>query len=496
VSRLPHDWLLALMSLLQREPTVVRVVIAEARGSVPREPGAFMLVSRGGVEGTVGGGRLEWECIAAARELLDDTQASARLSKVVLAADVGQCCGGVVFVWLDRFTRADLGLLALARDAGGRGAAVLSSTVAGPRVERRLICRDRARPGSTAGDGEVALSDVAVGAAAAGGAAMGDVAAGQVAAGADAGSTIGAGADSAALAADVDALAEALLGAPRVRARPRAVRGRLGELTFLERLDDARPALWLYGAGHVGQALARIVAELPVRLTWVDSRAELFPAALGGDVRLRSDADPVATVSEVPAGGYFLVMTHSHPLDYELCRAILRRNDFTWLGLIGSESKAARFRSRLAREGVGADRIARLVSPIGVPGIQSKWPAAIAVGVVAQLLQEMSAAALDAGLVDRAQQVGQRLRVEGSGGSAGSAGSVARVVRALSPVDVRRGRETGLPGVASLDDSTLPPAGEPPLPGVPPLPTVLPPSPGDCGQESCSTCGARRRPLG
>jgi len=95
----------------------------------------------------------------------------------------------------------------------------------------------------------------------------------------------------------------------------------------------------------------------------------------------------VSTVQLAPAAARFLVMTHDHALDYSLCRAILERGDFAWLGLIGSKSKAARFRSRLARDGLTPDAIARLVSPIGVAGIASKWPAAIAVGVAAQLLQ-------------------------------------------------------------------------------------------------------------
>src|SRR5579862_8859736 len=86
-------------------------------------------------------------------------------------------------------------------------------------------------------------------------------------------------------------------------------------------------------------------------------------------------------------------MTHSHPLDYALCQEILRRGDFAWLGLIGSDSKAARFRSRLAREGMSAEAIARLVCPIGIGGIESKWPAAIAVGVAAQVMQRISAEA-------------------------------------------------------------------------------------------------------
>jgi xanthine dehydrogenase accessory factor len=82
-----------------------------------------------------------------------------------------------------------------------------------------------------------------------------------------------------------------------------------------------------------------------------------------------------------------------------LCQAILERNDFAWLGLIGSESKAARFRSRLKRAGVPPENLARLVCPIGVAGIESKWPAAIAVGVAAQVMQRISAVARDGGTI-------------------------------------------------------------------------------------------------
>jgi xanthine dehydrogenase accessory factor len=83
----------------------------------------------------------------------------------------------------------------------------------------------------------------------------------------------------------------------------------------------------------------------------------------------------------------YLVLTHRHDLDFEICRAILARDDIGWAGVIGSATKAASFRKRLARQGVAPDRIARLVSPIGVCGIASKAPAAIAVSVAAQLLQ-------------------------------------------------------------------------------------------------------------
>ena len=333
VAALPRDWVPTLVHFLSREPAVARVVVAEVRGSAPREPGAFMLVGRAGVEGSIGGGRLEWEVIAAARELLD-AGAPARLEKVVLAADVGQCCGGVVSLWLERFTRDDLDLLHDAAAAGTRGAAVWSTSIRGSSVERNVVRRQ--------------VTSAAV---------------------------------------------DQLLRETRQRAQPLLIRSPDGDVTFLERLDDDLPAVWLYGAGHVGQALARILMELPLRVTWIDSRPEMFPKPLPEGVRVLQDPDTLATISEAPVGAYFIVMSHSHPLDYDLCHALLERNDFAWLGLIGSDSKAARFRSRLTRAGLGADVIANLVCPIGVAGITSKWPAAIAVGVAAQLLQQISSAA-------------------------------------------------------------------------------------------------------
>jgi len=156
-------------------------------------------------------------------------------------------------------------------------------------------------------------------------------------------------------------------------------------------LDDDLPEVWLFGAGHVGQALVRVCADLPLRLTWIDSRAESFPAEPPVAVSILRTLSPVQSVATAPAGVSFLVLTHSHDLDYALCRTILERDNFAWLGLIGSKSKAARFRSRLARDGLGRGSIARLVCPIGIGGIRSKWPAAIAVGVAAQLLREASA---------------------------------------------------------------------------------------------------------
>ena len=371
---LPRDWIPTLVRLLERQPWVARVVVTEARGSTPREAGAFMLVGHQCVEGSIGGGRLEWEAIAAARSLLDDPAVSAQTNKVVLAADVGQCCGGVVSFWLEKFTRDDLPVLRTAADAGRRGIAVLVSEVTAGVIRRRVV-RHETHPRARSA------------------------------------ASIAHSSDAAGLldrpqcephlhpqppqfaATPVATAIDRLLHEPRQHASPVVLATAPNTLTFLERLDDNLPAVWLYGAGHVGQALARILMELPLRLTWIDSRAELFPNNLPDSVRVLQDPDPVLTVSEAPVGAYVIVMSHSHPLDFDLCHALLERNDFAWLGLIGSDSKAARFRSRLARTGLGPEVIERLVCPVGVEGITSKWPAAIAVAVAAQLMQRISTAA-------------------------------------------------------------------------------------------------------
>jgi xanthine dehydrogenase accessory factor len=97
-------------------------------------------------------------------------------------------------------------------------------------------------------------------------------------------------------------------------------------------------------------------------------------------------ASPPGDVPGAPPGTLYLVMTHSHPLDLEICAQVLRREDFGFLGLIGSQTKRARFASRLRAIGIPSHRLSRLTCPIGIPGIGGKEPAAIAVAVAAQLL--------------------------------------------------------------------------------------------------------------
>ena len=121
---------------------------------------------------------------------------------------------------------------------------------------------------------------------------------------------------------------------------------------------------------------------LPIDLTWIDPRPDVFPAGVGANTRVVIEEEPAWMVDEAPPGACYLVMTHSHALDLEIVERVLKRNDFRFLGLIGSETKAAKFRARLKARGIDASR---LVCPIGLVKA-GKHPAEVAVSVAAQLI--------------------------------------------------------------------------------------------------------------
>ena len=147
------------------------------------------------------------------------------------------------------------------------------------------------------------------------------------------------------------------------------------------------PRLVIFGAGHVGQAVARAFAPLPFHLDWLASREDLRPEADGTRAAILSETELEAAIAAAPAGALFAIFTHSHDLDYRLSRAVLARDDFSYLGLIGSATKRVRFERRLRADGIGDQALARLTCPIGIPGLKSKAPAVIAVALAAQLLQ-------------------------------------------------------------------------------------------------------------
>jgi xanthine dehydrogenase accessory factor len=340
------DWLADLADCRRRGVAAVLVTVAAVRGSAPRDPGARMVVGARQSWGTIGGGQLEHLAGERARRLLEEGD-TALLQRVSLGASLGQCCGGVVDLQFERVAPdTEWVETALQCEAGGQ-AAVIVGAVEGEAARHKLIV----------------LADEVKGSL---GAARQDAAAI-----ARARRMLAAGGETFALAALDDG----------------------GEAPLMSFAPLPRPAfrLLLFGAGHVGRAVVQVLAGLPCRIDWIDEREDAFPAQLPANVR-RLAVDAVeAEVDAAPAGAHYLVMTHSHALDQCIAERILRRGDFAWFGLIGSDSKRRAFVRRLAARGLAPQAIARMRCPIGIAGIRDKHPLAIAIAVAAEILRQCEA---------------------------------------------------------------------------------------------------------
>jgi xanthine dehydrogenase accessory factor len=260
------DW----QALLARHQRGILVTVDRVQGSGPREAGAWMLVCGPEVAGTIGGGRLEFDALAEAREDLVAGRAGAQGRRYALGPSLGQCCGGVVHLRFEAVSPADI---------------------------------ERLRP----------------------------------------------------------------------------------------LLEPARQPVALFGGGHVGRAIVRACADLPLALTWIDSRDEVFPADIPANTACEH-SDPVqGAVPHLAPGSLVLIMSFSHAEDLDVLAACLQRRreraDLPFVGLIGSATKWATFRHRLEQRGVTAAQLDAVHCPIGVAGVVGKEPAVIAAAAVAQLLQ-------------------------------------------------------------------------------------------------------------
>lgn len=274
-------------------PTV-RVRVERALGSTPREAGAAMLVTAGEVCGTIGGGRLEFDAVAAARAILAQGETS-RHWAVPLGPAIGQCCGG--HVWLQA-VRADAGLL------------------------QEMLAAEQAE----------------------------------------------------------------------------------------------RPLVLLFGAGHVGRALARALAPLPFRVRWIDERPDQFDVPPGAEgVEIVASSAWEQEIASAPAGSACIVLTHSHSLDSLITATALERGDFSYVGLIGSRTKRRRFEHAFREMGLSEACIRPLVCPIGARGVRDKRPEIIAALTAAEIIEvfsEQSAKhpARDPG---RTEELGNEHRIQG-----------------------------------------------------------------------------------
>jgi len=158
-----------------------------------------------------------------------------------------------------------------------------------------------------------------------------------------------------------------------------------------QRLAGALTPLALFGGGHVGQALVRVLAALPFAVHWIDSRDGVFPQLPTGTIAIEHSEPVQAAVADLEAGSRVLIMSFSHAEDLDIVEACLRRirrlDDLPFVGLIGSKTKWATFRHRLQARGFSDAELARITCPIGIAGVPGKEPEVIAIAVAVQLLQ-------------------------------------------------------------------------------------------------------------
>jgi xanthine dehydrogenase accessory factor len=289
--------------------------VVGAAGSVPRETGArIVLQPDGGFYGTIGGGRLEYEAIAAARAALASGRGAALLRDWPLGPNLGQCCGGAVKTLTETFDVTDLHAARRLEEAEKAGAFVTDSRIdSNGRIARLIVPEDFGKSGAAA---------------------------------------------------------------------PSALR----KTRFLEHFGEVTSPVLLFGAGHVGRAVVLALAPLPFTVRWIDSRTDQFPQYVPQNVvAVRAD-DVDRELGQAPRDAMIIVMTHSHPLDFDITLAALRRRSFDFVGLIGSETKRARFMSFARHMGLPDGDLERLVCPIGITEIKGKEPAVIAAALAAQLL--------------------------------------------------------------------------------------------------------------
>ncbi len=361
---------------LEGRGSAVLVSIRDPRGSTPREAGARMVVfSDGTFTGTIGGGTLEWRALAEAQRLFNDRH------------------------------NPSSGLRAPSPSRGeGAVGEELGHVESNDRPHRLLPLREKVPEGRMRGmpqaEYRTAVHPEIVS----------DLCLHTYALGPELGQCCGGRVTVAIEIFGIDALPTALQLADLEDKGPFTTEGFVADGQFARRLigPGAGPALtevdgvvWetfgedrrtlvLFGAGHVGRALVLALAPLPFRVIWVDPRPGAFPGAVPANVTLVRPQDPVALLDDIEDGTQVLVMTHSHALDLDLVAKSLQLNCFSYVGVIGSATKRARFESRLRSLGI-AD-VERMICPIGALGPKSKHPAVIAASVAVELVMADEAA--------------------------------------------------------------------------------------------------------
>ncbi len=337
------NWLDEIERRVERSGPVARVLIIATDGPTPRATGTAMLVWRDGAAGRIGRGDAEQRSIEIARKMIDELG----------AVDLGEAPAGRDVKWFRETARYSTGKV-LGESSGGTVEVLIE--VFGP-----AECAALARSGGLGAEARFIGRRLR----------SGEVPVLLVAGRSD-------------LSADWRTGIAELMGRPHARLARTSASG--GEDIVVERLRPPRPPFYVYGTGLVARALVVVLAGLPFEVIWVDTAPGNFPADVPAGVLTMASGDVEAIARSAQDGALHAVMTADHDLDLGVCRQILRRGSFHYLGVIGSLLKRERLVGRLEADGIEAAILERLSCPVGLPQIKSKQPSVIAISIAAQAL--------------------------------------------------------------------------------------------------------------
>ena len=349
-----YDWLTALQAQTNDNEKCILITVLRTRGSAPREAGAKMLVMDKLCVGTIGGGHLEYMAIEQARSLLtSDTVQTNSSYRYPLGASLGQCCGGVVELLYEKIKDSKAPWIELAAQLckNNTPAVVVSPLPHNEELpitdsSNKLIVTESSQFGTFGHD----LMD-----------------------------------------RNAITLARELLqaSASPLASRTKPVTAYVRDDMFFDMINQSDFRLIIFGAGHIAQSIVSVLQNVDCEITWIDTRDNIFPRDIPYNVTILETDTPECEIDNLTAGCYILIMTHCHQLDLRLCHQVLKHQNFTFCGLIGSASKRNRFKKKLLARGITKQAINRLTCPIGIDNINGKIPQQIAISVAAQLLQHV-----------------------------------------------------------------------------------------------------------
>ena len=310
---------------LEQEEHIVLVTICEVKGSVPCAVGAKMVVSSHHTEGTVGGGNLEYQVIDQARKLLCLSSQTSAIQSYPLGPLLKQCCGGYVTLLYEKLSHEDVPML---------------------KEWAQMIQSSKPYQITThIDDGH---------------------------------------------------------SSKRIKPLPQSHFPKKDSVIFYgknskhhklklqchltEYYGLTSHSVYVFGAGHIGKALIPILQTLDCKVIWVDERQGVFPKEKPNENVTIVSGNPLEEADRLPEDAIVLIFTHSHERDYQLVRTCLQSPQTVFCGLIGSQTKRARFIRRLKEDGFSPSQIDQLTCPIGLPGVTSKDPAEIAISIAAQIV--------------------------------------------------------------------------------------------------------------